>query len=440
MPLKVSDGIGAWIKDFKKSDAPQFKGKSDKERRDQAVAAYLSAKKGPLPESTDKRAEVQDRISRLQKKRQAARSAASETDSPMMKRRHAMKAQIAQKQIQMAQQRMNNIGEASCGTDMKKRRSEDSDAVKAFLAKGGKIKKLPPAKAQGYHGKDDPGQGVSGMLDRPDTKKSFMGTRKKVKSMESVIKYTHVAVDKKGKVAGMASKASDAKDMARRHGGTHHQLKKPMHPKVGDMMINRPFNPVLKKENVSTSSGSLGEVTMPPAKEIMKHIGDTKHAGQAREILKKKYGVSDKHADKMINHSMGQTEAKQTHMFDNEKDARAKAKEIGGKYVKGTGKSDGKHAAIKNESTYNKLNTYNKDAKRSKDRATNSAVATILRKGDHSKDLNTMRKRERGLKLVKSRITDKIRKGHKKDEGYVSHAQRKAVWAARNDEKEGKKK
>lgn len=364
MPLKVSDGIGAWIKDFKKSDAPQFKGKSDKERRDQAVAAYLSAKKGPLPESTDKRAEVQDRISRLQKKRQAARSAASETDSPMMKRRHAMKAQIAQKQIQMAQQRMNSIGEASCGTGMKKRRSEDSDAVKAFLAKGGKIKKLPPAKAQGYHGKDDPGKDMHGVMDRPDTK--AFGTRKKVKSM--------------------------------------------------------------------------GEVTMPPAKEIMKHIGDTKHAGQAREILKKKYGVSDKHADKMINHSMGQTEAKQTHVFDNEKDARAKAKEIGGKYVKGTGKSDGKHAAIKNESTYNKLNKYHKDAEYSKKKATNSAVATILRKGDHSKDLDTMRKRERGLKLVKSRITDKIRKGHKKDEGYVSHAQRKAVWAARNDEKEGKKK
>jgi len=46
MPLKVSDGIGAWIKDFKKSDAPQFKGKSEKERRDQAIAAYLSAKRG----------------------------------------------------------------------------------------------------------------------------------------------------------------------------------------------------------------------------------------------------------------------------------------------------------------------------------------------------------------------------------------------------------
>jgi len=45
MPLKVSDGMGAWIDDFKKSDAPQFKGKSAKERRDQAIAAYLSAKR-----------------------------------------------------------------------------------------------------------------------------------------------------------------------------------------------------------------------------------------------------------------------------------------------------------------------------------------------------------------------------------------------------------
>ena len=45
MPLKVSDGMGAWIDDFKKSNAPQFKGKSAKDRRDQAIAAYLSAKR-----------------------------------------------------------------------------------------------------------------------------------------------------------------------------------------------------------------------------------------------------------------------------------------------------------------------------------------------------------------------------------------------------------
>jgi len=41
--LKVSDGLGAWIKDFMKSDAPQFKGKSDEEKRDMAIAAFTDA-------------------------------------------------------------------------------------------------------------------------------------------------------------------------------------------------------------------------------------------------------------------------------------------------------------------------------------------------------------------------------------------------------------
>ena len=63
MPLKVSDGIGAYIDDFQKSDAPQFKGKSKKERRDMAVAAYLTAKRGGLPQkenvkSADRKPEV----------------------------------------------------------------------------------------------------------------------------------------------------------------------------------------------------------------------------------------------------------------------------------------------------------------------------------------------------------------------------------------------
>jgi len=42
--LKPSMGAGAYIKDFRKSDAPQFKGKSEKERDKMAIAAYLDAK------------------------------------------------------------------------------------------------------------------------------------------------------------------------------------------------------------------------------------------------------------------------------------------------------------------------------------------------------------------------------------------------------------
>lgn len=126
MPLKVSDGMGAWIDDFAKSDAPQFKGKNKDERRDMAIAAYLSAKRGDKKEE----AVQQEAISAKQK------------------------------------------------ADMDR-------AMAAFKKRGGKIKKLAPGKAAGYHGKDDPGKGMAGMMDRGDTKR--FGTRKKVGSMRENI-------------------------------------------------------------------------------------------------------------------------------------------------------------------------------------------------------------------------------------------------------------
>ena len=105
-------------------------------------------------------------------------------------------------------------------------KNEDSDAVKAFLAKGGKIKKLPPAKAQGYHGKDDPGKGMHGMLDRPDTKK--IGTRKKVKSMEATENY-QVQQYKDGKKVGSPKSFGGNLKKATAHAnkmGTDHRVHK----------------------------------------------------------------------------------------------------------------------------------------------------------------------------------------------------------------------
>lgn len=46
MPLSVSSGAGAWIKDFVNSDDPRFKGKSKAKRRQQALAAFYSRKRG----------------------------------------------------------------------------------------------------------------------------------------------------------------------------------------------------------------------------------------------------------------------------------------------------------------------------------------------------------------------------------------------------------
>tara|TARA_R110000850_G_scaffold6257_5_gene24651 strand:+ start:1503 stop:1664 length:162 start_codon:yes stop_codon:yes gene_type:complete len=42
--LKPSDGAGAYVDDFYKSKASQFKGKDEKKRQQMAVAAYLDAK------------------------------------------------------------------------------------------------------------------------------------------------------------------------------------------------------------------------------------------------------------------------------------------------------------------------------------------------------------------------------------------------------------
>ena len=55
-------------------------------------------------------------------------------------------------------------------------------AIDAFKAKGGKIKKLAPGYAQGYHGKADPGAGMKGMISPADTKQ--FGTKKKIGSMK----------------------------------------------------------------------------------------------------------------------------------------------------------------------------------------------------------------------------------------------------------------
>ena len=50
--LKVSDGMGAWVKDFQSSDAPQFKGKDKDERKKMAVAAFLDAERKEKNESS----------------------------------------------------------------------------------------------------------------------------------------------------------------------------------------------------------------------------------------------------------------------------------------------------------------------------------------------------------------------------------------------------
>lgn len=51
MPLDKTDDMGDWIKDFQKSKAPQFKGKSQEKRRQMAIAAKLATENNALREA-----------------------------------------------------------------------------------------------------------------------------------------------------------------------------------------------------------------------------------------------------------------------------------------------------------------------------------------------------------------------------------------------------
>ena len=118
--------MGAWIDDFAKSDAPQFKGKNKEERRDMAIAAYLTAKRGP---------EKEEKV--------------------------RVEAQTAKQKADMAK------------------------AMAIFKKRGGKVNKVAPGRAQGAHGKDDLGTGMMGMLNKGDT--SRFKTKKKIGSMREAV-------------------------------------------------------------------------------------------------------------------------------------------------------------------------------------------------------------------------------------------------------------
>jgi len=97
-------------------------------------------------------------------------------------------------------------------------------------------------------------------------------------SVEEGMKYTHAAVDMKGKVIGMASQESDAKDMARRNKGRVVKLKKPMSDKKGDMMINRPFKEGNMPDEGTPEARNKASKMTPGQEGVMdflKNVGNT---------------------------------------------------------------------------------------------------------------------------------------------------------------------
>ena len=245
MPLKVSDGIGAWIKDFQKSDAPQFKGHSSEKRREQAIAAYLSAKRGPQNESTN-----------------------IEENPLLLYRVGKVASKINPSTIG---------GAAAAGADMVK---------KGYT----KVKKM--------FKKDD-----------------------KKEAMVYVGKMT-------GKGFQHAEKPKMKKDK---------DTKLPPHLK--DLATIRKAFAKTKAESIGRTPGDDSYHLLQKAKRMAAKDG---HDWDKLPQYHRGKGVP--HKD--YYHDKAKTTNEQFHLFSNEDDARKKAKEIGGKYVKGTGASSGKHVAM----------------------------------------------------------------------------------------------
>ena len=98
--------------------------------------------------------------------------------------------------------------------------------------------------------------------------------------LDEAMKYTHVAVDSKGKLIGLSTKESDAVDMARRNKGKALKLMKPISQKKGDMMVNR------------TLGGVMGDAQI--VRNFMEEVELDENASRAFDDLIKTGGVDKK--------------------------------------------------------------------------------------------------------------------------------------------------
>ena len=98
-------------------------------------------------------------------------------------RKAAMRVRGIDRATKRLMQKGKNVSGLRNNENVKTEAMSDAErkAIDDFIKKG-KMKKLKPGYAQGYHGKADPAAGMKGMMDKGDTK--AFGTKKKIGSMK----------------------------------------------------------------------------------------------------------------------------------------------------------------------------------------------------------------------------------------------------------------
>ena len=105
--------------------------------------------------------------------------------------------------------------------------------------------------------------------------------------LDEAVNYKFAAVDKKGLVIGFSSDERDAKDMARRNKGRVVTLTKPLAPKKGDMMVNRPLPDKMDKFPTNTSATQGKRMGEEDEKKPDMRPDSAKEVEQGRDDKKK---------------------------------------------------------------------------------------------------------------------------------------------------------
>ena len=159
MPLNKKATIGTWIKDFKKSDAPQFKGKTEKERRDMAIAAYLNKEEfvyEDLQRDAEVRQKKQDRkeqdierikgmISRHQSAHDHHKQQSKEADNAAQAKKHSDSQAAHARSLAIAKEKLANRMNENVNVDDAhydaQQHSNGSMSVKKVMGKASLIMK-----------------------------------------------------------------------------------------------------------------------------------------------------------------------------------------------------------------------------------------------------------------------------------------------------------
>ena len=296
MDLKKAK-MGDVIKDFRKSDAPQFAGKSDEKKREMAIAAKLSAndEKNEEVEVDERNKENAMKRKNMDASRGARFKVQGGTSVPDREPQHktgvAHNKSIGRAIRQMSNEEKDDVEEATYhDSGWKKstgqRKDSSGNVIKNFakhLAKKGAAENDPNRKLRSDEKK------VNGKIKREDTVREEKDDREYGYEGDMAITQLKTIMRHADHMKGMLKPETDLPEWVQSKITLATDYMQTAH----DYMMS--------EMTESYDGRVLGRIT---SKEINKVLGPTKNAAQGVEALKKAFKVTDAQAKVMLNRMM----------------------------------------------------------------------------------------------------------------------------------------